>query len=791
PIKDIEVPAFDQKTLKINWKKVDYVYRHKIDEDLFELELEFGRKIRLTGCHSIFSLTKDGVKSERTDKLKHGDYVTIPLKIPENDIVKELSVAEELSKTKYADKLIIDKVPEIIYKTKKQEIKDYLNKNYKQPYQAYYELRKKRILPLKLYKILKEKDLRKCKIRPTSAVGIPTFLKVNKELIQLLGLYAAEGWLYNTSNVYALYFCLNKDETELVEIIKNSAKKCFDMEVYVEPEEKNAVKVKLTSYALWILFKDVLKVSKGAKEKRIPQLIFNTNKGLQQEFLKYWSLGDYGSTASRNLTNDISYLSLFNEDVVAFYGREREALFDGIRKVNSYEHYTNSFVRNVQNPYPHMIPIEAFNPLKETHWRLRNNRVSKERLKSIINEKRYKRFMNLENTNSIKFIKEWTKRGFIKNDNLTEKGKDLVKELKVADKLANSDIGFAKIKSISRIKPTKEFVYDLSVKGHENFVGGTGGVCCHNSRVNATYTKDISSRGPTFTIRKFTKEPWTPVKLMDFGTVSPEVLAYIWLLVEYEANMMVVGGTGSGKTSLLNSIAFFIPPAARVVTIEDTRELNLLHENWLPSVARAGVGLATMTGEKHGEVSLFDLLRESFRQRPDYIIVGEIRGKEAFVLFQGAASGHPTISTMHAESVETMIRRLETPPINLSPSLVESLNIVCVMIQTKVKGKAVRRLKEVVEIVGIPSEGKPILNTPFVRDPARDIFFYKTQSHMLQRISSEQGIPMATLNLEWQRRSQILMAMYKNKIFGFKEVYDVIKEYYRNKQAILRRFRIK
>jgi len=182
------------------------------------------------------------------------------------------------------------------------------------------------------------------------------------------------------------------------------------------------------------------------------------------------------------------------------------------------------------------------------------------------------------------------------------------------------------------------------------------------SRVNATYTTDISSRGPTFTIRKFTREPWTPVKLMDFGTVSPEVLAYLWLLIEHEANMMVIGGTGSGKTSFLNSIAFFIPPAARIVTIEDTRELNLLHENWLPSVARAGVGLATITGERHGEVSLFDLLRESFRQRPDYVVVGEIRGKEAFVLFQGAASGHPCMSTMHAESVDTMVKRLETPP---------------------------------------------------------------------------------------------------------------------------------
>ena len=311
------------------------------------------------------------------------------------------------------------------------------------------------------------------------------------------------------------------------------------------------------------------------------------------------------------------------------------------------------------------------------------------------------------------------------------------------------------------------------------------------SRVNATYTTDISSRGPTFTIRKFSREPWTPIKLMDFGTVSPEVLAYLWLLIEYESNIMVIGGTGSGKTSFLNSIAFFIPPAARIVTIEDTRELNLLHENWLPSVSRAGVGLKTITGERHGEVSLFDLLKESFRQRPDYVIVGEIRGKEAFVLFQGAASGHPCASTMHAESVETMIRRLETPPISLSPSLVESLHVVCVMIQTKVKGKAVRRIKEVVEIINVSKEGVPALNTPFVRNPAKDIFFYKTDSHVLNEISKEHGISKQQLSAEWQKRTELLIAMYRNKIFGFKEVHKIINRYYKAPQEVLRKFGIK
>ena len=305
------------------------------------------------------------------------------------------------------------------------------------------------------------------------------------------------------------------------------------------------------------------------------------------------------------------------------------------------------------------------------------------------------------------------------------------------------------------------------------------------SRVNATYTQDVTSRGPTFTIRKFTKIPFTPIQLMNFGTVSPEILAYLWLLIEYGANIMVIGGTGSGKTSFLNAIAFFIPPEARIVSIEDTRELQLMHENWLPAVARTGLGLG---GATTGEISLFDLLKESFRQRPDYVIVGEIRGKEAFVLFQGMASGHPSFGTMHAEDVDTMIKRLETAPINLSPSLVEAMDVVCIMIHARVKGKDVRRLKEVVEVVKVgETKETTILNVPFIRDPATDRFYFKTESKMFEKIVSSTGISKEKLIEEFRRRTKILMAMYRKKIFGFKEVQELIHEYYKSPKTVLKK----
>jgi len=312
------------------------------------------------------------------------------------------------------------------------------------------------------------------------------------------------------------------------------------------------------------------------------------------------------------------------------------------------------------------------------------------------------------------------------------------------------------------------------------------------SRANATYSSDVATRGPNFTLRKFTSTPWTPIKLIDFRTASPEVLAYLWILLEYGSNIMIVGATASGKTSFLNAIAFFIHPSARIITIEDTKEINLMHENWLPAVSRAGIGSANILGQKYGEVTLFDLLRESFRQRPDYVIVGEIRGKEAFVLFQGASSGHPVISTMHAESVEALIRRLETEPINLSSTLVESLDIVCVLSQATVDGKPVRRLQEIVEVIRVEKEiGKAVTNTPLVRDPKTDRFFFKTKSAVFDKIVLKHGVSREQLNKEFLARAKLLYKLYQNKIFGFVEVQKIINDYYKTPDEVLKKFGIK
>jgi len=303
------------------------------------------------------------------------------------------------------------------------------------------------------------------------------------------------------------------------------------------------------------------------------------------------------------------------------------------------------------------------------------------------------------------------------------------------------------------------------------------------SRVNATYSQEITSRGPTFTIRKFTKIPWTPTQLISFRTMSPEMLAYFWMLIQYKSNIIIAGGTASGKTTLLNAVSFFIPPEARVVSIEDTRELTLSRENWLPSVARSSVGMSGV-----GEVSMFNLLKSSFRQAPDYVIVGEVRGEEASVLFQGMASGHSSLSTIHADSVDTLIKRLETPPINLSPTLINTIDAVAIMTHAIVSKQETRKLREIVEIVNVSPEGIAVTNTPLVWNARDDLFYFKKSSHAFQKISQRYGFTLEELEKEFKLRTLLLNELVKRKIFAFKEVQDVINHYFKDSEGVLRSF---
>ncbi|MBN2599493.1 MAG: Flp pilus assembly complex ATPase component TadA, partial [Candidatus Thermoplasmatota archaeon] len=163
------------------------------------------------------------------------------------------------------------------------------------------------------------------------------------------------------------------------------------------------------------------------------------------------------------------------------------------------------------------------------------------------------------------------------------------------------------------------------------------------SRIQMTLSTEVTTKGSTFTIRKFSEDPFSPPDLIEFHTMSSEMVAYLWLAVENAINALIAGGTAAGKTSTLNALCLFIPRESKIVSIEETREINLPHPNWIPGVVRSGFG--EVVGNKViGEIDLYDLMKAALRQRPEYILVGEIRGKEAYVLFQAMATGHTTYS---------------------------------------------------------------------------------------------------------------------------------------------------
>ncbi|AIY89152.1 type II/IV secretion system ATPase subunit [Geoglobus acetivorans] len=295
------------------------------------------------------------------------------------------------------------------------------------------------------------------------------------------------------------------------------------------------------------------------------------------------------------------------------------------------------------------------------------------------------------------------------------------------------------------------------------------------SRIQITYGSEISTRGSTFTIRKFREEPFTPVELMDFGTISARMLAYFWILIENKKNVMVIGETASGKTTTLNALLMFIPPDSKIVSIEDTREIQLYHENWIPEVTRLSI--------EGQEIDMYDLLRAALRQRPEYIIVGEVRGKEAQTLFQAMATGHAAYATFHAGDVNQLIHRLEEDPLNVPRVLIQYLDAVAIQGRWVTKTEKKRRIKSVYEILGIEPTTKELLLNPVYRwEPHDDRFIETSSSAKLESISSSTGLSVSELLEELDRRTKFLEMLREKGVKRFGEFVKYVSLYNANSE---------
>jgi flagellar protein FlaI len=302
------------------------------------------------------------------------------------------------------------------------------------------------------------------------------------------------------------------------------------------------------------------------------------------------------------------------------------------------------------------------------------------------------------------------------------------------------------------------------------------------SRLNASLGKEVTFRGSTFTIRKFREQAFTPADLIRNGTYSSDVLAFLWLAVEMGKSIIFSGATAAGKTSSLNSVSLFIPPLAKIVSIEDTHELMLHHTNWIGSVTRESLTKGTSVND----IDMYELLRQALRQRPEYIIVGEIRGKEGMTLFQAMNTGHTTYSTMHADSVNTVISRLEGDPINVPRVMIQALDLLCIQKIMVFGNKKIRRLHQLVEFIGIDqNSGELQYNELYSWDPKDDTFKKNGKSFITENIMTARNWDENKLITELDNRQKILEFMVEKKMDEF-EVVSVIHNYYADPEMTMK-----
>ncbi len=295
-------------------------------------------------------------------------------------------------------------------------------------------------------------------------------------------------------------------------------------------------------------------------------------------------------------------------------------------------------------------------------------------------------------------------------------------------------------------------------------------------RLAVCYRREVTPFGTAFTIRKFRDDPYSIIDLIKLGTLSEEMAAYFWICLENRASLMVLGGTASGKTTFLNAVACLIKPGSKIITIEETAELNLSHENWISLIARRSYGL----GENlTGEVTLFDLVKTSMRHRPDLIVVGEIRGSEAYSLFQALATGHGGMATMHADSIDSAVKRLTQKPMDISPAYMPLMNVVAsiqrVHLSQSKAGEmtAYRRILSVDEI----ADYEDYRNT-FTWKASGDIHVSNLKNGiMLNAITERSGLSWNELMDEMKRRENVLHWMRQRNIRSYKDVTGVITEY--------------
>jgi len=307
------------------------------------------------------------------------------------------------------------------------------------------------------------------------------------------------------------------------------------------------------------------------------------------------------------------------------------------------------------------------------------------------------------------------------------------------------------------------------------------------SRLQTTLGNTIT-RYSTFTIRRFREDPLTPIDLIENNTMSIDMAAYFWMAIEKGTSILFCGGTASGKTTALNALSLFLPSTFKIVSIEDTREINLPHENWIAGTTRTGFA-ATEDFKTGKDIDMFDLIRVALRQRPRVIIVGEVRGKEAYTLFQAMTTSHLSYSTIHAGDMHTLIQRLENKPIDLPRALLTSLDLIVFLNSVTVAGAPVRRITSVTEVIKLdPATNRLVTLIPFSWiSETKDEFENAGGSRIIDKIKLQNGWSASRVKQELENRKKILQWMMKKDLRSYEAVGRVVSEYTKDPDAVLKK----
>jgi len=440
--KNIKIPSINPHTFKSEWKSLKGVFKHKDNRDLVKILLETGRNITITQDHSIYVADGDGIHTKKGNEIEKGDFVIIPKKIvvPHKKHKKEINLVEELLKlpTEKIKDIYLHGIPRKILKKIGRTYQTHLERGY---------------LPLLEARKLPKNILRKATI---STKHIPTFIPIDERLTTLLGYYVAEGYNREEKNhYYKIEFCFGNKDSELIKKTQQIVKNLFNLECRKQRVYQLSVNDKIITY----FFKYILKVKQYAKNKEIPEIIFNSPLKSQLAFLQAYMQGDYGISASKKLISDIQYLALLMGKVITSYDtKTKPALIRG-RKINS------------QKIHFHISRVPCQDLFQKKLNGLKKIKKIPDKLLPFIFGKTF----GYENRNMRTNSKSLKNRALQNGFNMTKK------EMNFFKKLEQSDIGFVKVRKTEKIFHKDKFVYDISVDDNENFIGGYGGILCHNT----------------------------------------------------------------------------------------------------------------------------------------------------------------------------------------------------------------------------------------------------------------------------------------------------------------------